>query len=131
LNNKNFKNNRAFGEFLESRTENFSLAVIRLSILLPNTPEGKVFKNQFTKSTTSTGANYREANRAGSNGDFKNKIRICESEASETVYWLNLMDKMNWIERDKIDLISGEAGENLALFASISIRLHDKNILNN
>ena len=60
------------------------MRIIRLSTGLPNTPEGMVVKNQITKSGTSIGANYREANRARSRADFKNKIKICESEASET-----------------------------------------------
>jgi four helix bundle protein len=37
------------------------------------------------------GANYREANRSRSKADFKSKIRICESEASETQYWLEVI----------------------------------------
>jgi len=35
---------------------------------------------------TSIGANYREANMERSRADFKNKIKICENEASETQY---------------------------------------------
>ena len=58
---------------------------------LPNTPESMVIKNQITKSGTSIGANYREANRARSKRDLKNKIKICESEASETQYWIEVM----------------------------------------
>jgi four helix bundle protein len=54
-----------------------------------------VIKNQITKSGTSIGANYREANRARSKADFRNKIKICESEASETVYWLELILILN------------------------------------
>ena len=28
--------------------------------------------------------------------DFKNKIKICESEASETNYWLEIIEALNW-----------------------------------
>ena len=78
--------NKEFGKELESRTRKFALRIIRLSTSLPNTPESKVIKYQITKSGTSIGANYREANRSRSKADFVNKIKICESEASETVY---------------------------------------------
>jgi four helix bundle protein len=44
-----------------------------LSASLPDTPEARVIRNQITKSGTSIGANYREANRARSKADFKNK----------------------------------------------------------
>jgi four helix bundle protein len=70
---------------LEKRTRDFAVRIIRLSSKLPNTPEGRVIRNQITKSATSMGANYREANRSRSKADFKNRISICESEASELV----------------------------------------------
>jgi len=47
--------NKEFSKQLEDRTKKFAL--IRLSISLPNTPEGKVIRNQITKSGTSIGAN--------------------------------------------------------------------------
>jgi len=76
--------NKEFSKKLEKRTRKFAVRIIRLSAALPNTPEGMVVRNQVTKAGTSIGANYREANRARSRRDFKNKIKICESEASET-----------------------------------------------
>jgi len=78
------KDNKDFARDLERRTKKFAVNVIKLSEALPKTPEAIVIKNQITKSGTSIGANYREANRARSRADFKNKIKICESEASET-----------------------------------------------
>lgn len=80
--------NKEFAKKLELRTKRFAVAIIKLSVLIPNTPEGKVVKNQLTKSGTSVGANYREVNRARSRADFKNRVRISESESSETFYWL-------------------------------------------
>ena len=78
------------------------MQIIRLSTTLPNTPEGKVIRNQITKSGTSIGANYREANRARSKPDFKNKIAICESEASETQYWLEVIVETEWLSWDQV-----------------------------
>lgn len=115
--------NKEFGNILEKRTKQFALSVIKLSVLLPNIPESRVIKNQITKSGTSIGANYREANRSRSKADFKNKIKICESEASETVYWLELIDEMNWLSKEQVDFILKEANELVALFTSISNNL--------
>ena len=86
--------NKEFSKLLEKRTRDFSIRVIRLSANLPDTTEGRVIKRQITKSGTSIGANYREANRARSKADFKNKIRICEGEASETQYWLEMVGEL-------------------------------------
>jgi len=111
--------NKEFSRQLEKRTKKFAIDIIGLSSSLPNTPEGKVLKNQLTKSGTSIGANYREANRSRSKADFIIKIRICESEASETIYWLEILKDLVWIETKKIELIISEANELLAIFTSI------------
>jgi len=93
--------------------------IIRLSTGLPNTPEGMVVKNQITKSGTSIGANYREANRARSRADFKNKIKICESEASETQYWIDVIVETKWLSWEKVKTEYDEYSELLAIFTSI------------
>ena len=111
--------NKDFAQKLEKRTRKFAVAIIRLSSRLPRTPEGQVVKNQITKAGTSIGANYREANRARSKPDFRNKIKICESEASETQYWLELVSDMEWLPGDKIEPVFDECNELLALFTSI------------
>lgn len=116
-------NNKEFSKQLEIRTKEFAISIIELSALLPNTPESKVIKNQVTKSGTSIGANYREANRSRSKADFANKIKICESEASETVYWLELIADLNKTDSEKIQLILTEANEILAIFTSIGKKL--------
>ena len=94
-----------------------------LSASLSNTTENKIIKNQITKSGTSIGANYREANRSRSKADFKNKIRICESEASEVGYWLEIIADINQTDSERIKLISEEANEIIAIFTSISKNL--------
>lgn len=81
-------------------------------------------KNQITKSGTSVGANYREANRSRSKADFRNRIKICESEASETVYWLEIIQYMNWKDSLIIEPVIKEANEILALFTSIGKKLN-------
>ena len=83
--------NREFSKLLEKRTRDFAIRIIKLSTALPNTPEGREIRRQISKSGTSIGANYREANRARSRADFKSKIKICQSEASETQYWLEVI----------------------------------------
>ena len=104
---------------LEKRTKAFAVRIIRLSASLPRTPEGNVVRNQITKSGTSIGANYREANRSRSRADFNSKIRICESEASETQYWLEIIIDVGWLSWEKIKLDYEECRELLAIFTSI------------
>lgn len=111
--------NKEFAQQLEKRTKTFAITIIKLSSSLPNTPEGRVIRNQVTKSGTSIGANYREANRSRSKADFSNKISIAESEASETAYWLEIIEELEWAENHKTQIAMNEANELLAIFTSI------------
>jgi four helix bundle protein len=111
--------NKEFGKKLEERTKYFAISIIKLSIILPNTVEGRIIRNQLTKSGTSIGANYREANRARSKADFKSKIKICESEANETCFWLEIIDDLHWVETNKLESAHNESNELLAIFTSI------------
>lgn len=111
--------NKEFSELLQKRTTDFAIFIIHISSSLPKSPEGYVIRKQLSKSETSIGANYREANRARSKADFKNKIRICEAEASETVYWLNIISEIKWSNQEQIKSGMKEANELLALFTSI------------
>ena len=63
-------NNKEFGKLLEKRMRSFAIDVLRLSKSIPVSVENNVLKNQLTKSATSIGANYSEANRARSKADF-------------------------------------------------------------
>jgi len=111
--------NREFGKELEKRTRKFGALIIRLSAKLPNTLEARIIRTQLTKSGTSIGANYREANRARSRADFKNRVKICESEASETQYWLELIIDAEWLTWKQLEQEYEECGQLLAIFAAI------------
>ena len=117
--NQHTMENKEFAKQLEKRTKIFSITIIKLSCSLPNTPESRVIRNQITKSGTSVGANYREANRARSKADFSNKISIAESEAIETVYWLEIIEELEWMDIQTIQNTMKEANELLAIFTSI------------
>ena len=110
---------KEFGKELEKKTFSFAIQTIRLSSNLPSSPEGRVIRQQITKSGTSVGANYREANRARSKADFHNKINICETECSETQYWLEIIEEMKWIVSEQLKPIHKECSELLAIFTSI------------
>jgi four helix bundle protein len=112
--------NKEFAKQLEKRAREFAVRIIRLSNTLPNTPEARVIRSQMTKFGTSVGANYREANRARSKADFKNKIKICESEASETQYWLEIIVEVKWLFWAKVKWEYEECGELLGIFTSVA-----------
>jgi four helix bundle protein len=112
--------NKEFARTLEQRTLKFAISIIRLAAKLPNIPEARIVRTQITKSGTSPGANYREANRARSKADFKSRIRICESELSETKYWLDIIVGAGWLDSAEIKAEHEECAQLLALFTSIA-----------
>ena len=111
--------NKQFAKELEKRTRQFAVGIIHLSAKIPDTPEGRVVRNQLTKCGTSVGANYREANRSRSKADFRNRIEICESEASETQYWLEIIRETAWLPREYVRPLYEECSQLLGIFTSI------------
>ncbi|HDQ15802.1 MAG TPA: four helix bundle protein [Bacteroidetes bacterium] len=112
-------NNKEFAKELENRTKIFAVKILKLSARLPNTIEAKVIRNQISKSGTSVGANYREANRSRSKADFISRLKISESEASETAYWLEIIKEFEWINKTLLLEMLKESNELLAIFSSI------------
>jgi len=85
-------------------------------------PKGKVadvLSDQLSRSATSTGANYREANRAESRHDFIHKIALVEKEAAETQYWLELSQEAGVGPEVERQWLLQEAGEFLAIFTRL------------
>src|SRR5258705_11530369 len=77
---------------LKPRTKAFVLQVVRMySKLRKNDPVAQVLGKQVLRSSTSVGANYREASRGRSKAEFISKIGDCLKEIEETEYWLELL----------------------------------------
>jgi four helix bundle protein len=103
---------------LETRTKRFALSIIRLVGKLPRNKASDVIGYQLLKSGTSIGANYREAGRARSRDDFIHKIAICEKEAAETEYWLELAQDAKLVALTASAELLREVQELLAIFVA-------------
>jgi len=76
---------------LSDRLLNFSMSVIIFLRRVNNSEEFLIIKRQLIKSSTSSGANYEEAQGASSRSDFTNKTRISLKEMRESNYWLKVI----------------------------------------
>lgn len=74
----------------------FSLSIIELFKVLQSTKEFVISK-QVLKSGTRIGATVNEAIAAGSRADFVHKMAIPSKEARVTLYWLELLEKSQFI----------------------------------
>ncbi len=104
---------------LERRTKTFALRVIQFVGKLPKNKVADVIGYQLLDSGTSIGANYREANRAESRKDFIHKIAIVEKEASETHYWLELLEESDIGSGIEREWLLRESTELIAIFTSV------------
>ena len=103
---------------MKARTRAFALRIIRLAESLPNTPTGKVVRNQLLRCGTSVGANYRAACRAKSKPDFISKMGIVEEETDETIYWMELLIDAEIVTRNRIADLLDEADQILSIVIS-------------
>ena len=77
---------------LAGRLFNFAARVIKFLRNLPNEPEFNNIRFQLSKSSSSSGANYEEAQAGYSKADFLFKIDISLREMRESNYWLRLIE---------------------------------------
>ena len=80
-----------FKQWLEVRTCAFAIDSLKLLDALPKKNSTQIVAFQLGKSSSSVGANYREANRAESREDFGHKLQIAMKEASESAYWYEVL----------------------------------------
>ena len=66
--------------------------------------------NQLERSSTSIGANIREANYAHSKADFIAKMQISLKECYETEYWLELFVRSGIADRETIKGLYDQCG---------------------
>ncbi len=102
------------------RTMLFSVRIVRLVKSMPKGIAEDTIAKQLTKSATSIGANYREASHAKSPNDFAAKLKICEGEAAETLYWLQLIIQSNLMPENMMQAIVQEAKELVAILTTAS-----------
>lgn len=107
---------------LQQRLFSFSVKIFGLLKTLPNTPEYSVVRYQLAKSSTSSGANYEEAQAASSKSDFIYKNEISLREMRESNYWFRLLiatDQSNKLNQVELKLLEDESEELKKILGSI------------
>ena len=111
---------------LEERTTLFGGNVISFIKSVEKNSLLQPLLTQLIRSSTSIGANYREANGASSSKDFRNKITICKKEANETKFWLRILLKYDVNLKNTIDPLLQESHEFTLIFQKIIFTLDNK-----
>jgi four helix bundle protein len=104
---------------LEERTARFGEDIIEFLKGLPKDEINSPLITQLVRAGTSIGANYMEADGAGSKRDFKYKISLVRKEAKETKHWLRMIAKANPDKKDSLRRLWQEAQELVLIFSSV------------
>lgn len=104
---------------LLDRTFYFGIHCLKFLRTLPNAPEYRMLIFQLSKSSTSVGANYEEAQAGASKADFKNKCKICLKEARESNYWLRVLKELLEFEDLELNRLLQESLEIKNIFGAI------------
>jgi four helix bundle protein len=105
---------------LVARTRAFALATIRFYSGLPKDTATQILGRQLLRSSTSVGAQYREAQRAKSISDFISKTEGALQEVDEAGYWLELIQESGAEDGGAIAQLRDEARQLLAIFVAIT-----------
>jgi four helix bundle protein len=104
---------------LEERTARFGELVIAFAKAVPVTPVTECLIKQFVDSGTSVGANYCEADDAGSKKEFLYRISLCKRESRETKHWLRMLATAVPDKKAEARVLWHEAKELNLIFAAI------------
>lgn len=78
-------------------------------------------RDQLFRCATSVAANYRAAQRAKSDRDYLNKLKICEEEADEAWFWMDIIVACELIPLAKAEPLMNEAHELTAIISACCI----------
>ena len=96
----------------------FAIRIVKLYKFLCEKNEF-VMSKQILRSGTSIGANIAESSRAESDNDFIHKLSISRKEGQETLYWLELLQRTDYISSEQFNSMQADCEELLKLLTSI------------
>ena len=102
------------------KSKAFAIRIVKLSKYLNCSKKEFVLSKQIMRSGTSIGANVKEAVRGQSKADFYAKMNIALKEASETEYWLEILNETDYIDNGLFESIYSDCTELIKILMSIT-----------
>ena len=98
-------------ESVREKSEKFAIRIVNLYKYLISEKNEYVMSKQILRSGTSIGANLAEADYAVSKSDFLSKLYISLKETSETLYWLKILYKTDYLAEKEYNSIFSDCEE--------------------
>lgn len=89
----------------------FAVRIVKLNKYLCENKKEFILSKQILRSGTSIAANIKEAIQAQSKKDYLSKMNIALKEASETEYWLDLLEDTKYIDKNMYSSIKADCIE--------------------
>jgi len=100
---------------------------VQLYRYLESNERGFPINRQVLRSGTNPGAMVREAKNAESAKDFIHKLSIAQMEIGETMYWLELLKKSNYLDEVAFNSLNTDVVEIMKILTA-SIKTRKKSI---
>lgn len=113
---------------LKFKTMIFAIRVVNLNKYLCNEKKEYILSKQLLRSSTAIGALVREAEQGQSKADFIHKLSISLKECNETLYWLELLYRTDYLLEKEYNSLNKDAEELLKILVS-SIKTAKKNAI--
>ncbi|MDZ7625276.1 MAG: four helix bundle protein [Ignavibacteriaceae bacterium] len=110
-------------EGLGERIFKFAVDVIKFLSSLPKVPEAQVIRYQLAKASSSSGANYEEAQAASSKADFAHKMKIVLRELRESNFWIRICIALKFGNEVDANRLKMESTELKNILGSICSKL--------
>ena len=108
-----------FGDKMMGKCMDFSIRIVNLYKYLVEEKKEYVLSKQLLRSGTSIGANLAEAQAAISKKDFVAKAYISLKEATESMYWLELLYKTDYLKKEEYESLRQDCNELKRMLTSI------------
>jgi four helix bundle protein len=112
---------------IKTKSKAFALRIIKLYQYLTESAERKeyVLSKQVLRNGTSIGANVKEGLRGQTKPDFVAKMSIALKEASETEYWIELMQESEILSKTESESLLEDCVELIKILTSIVKSAYD------
>lgn len=105
---------------LAERTARFGEDAVRFARRIPPDPVSIPLIRQLVRAATSIGANYCEADEAGSRKEFRYRISVSCRESRESKHWLRMLAVAAPDHKEDARILWKEAHELNLIFAAIA-----------
>lgn len=92
------------------KAKDFAVEIVTVCKNVKTNYNDGILISQLIKSSTSIGANIHESKYAQSKADFISKMQISLKECYEAEYWLELLNKTNYIDDGLYGGLRGKCG---------------------